>query len=403
MMKLNYFLYGLLWCISSSTNNISVINNDSIRLKTEQQNFTAGTTIVLTFSGSEDASIRLYCSNSYGTTLLNPKVITNELQYILPAHISNKAGVVQWKLLNNASSLSGIVHIVPQEQPVSLETYVGPPSIEAGKTDYTMLVTIPTDTFDNPLPENTKVTLRRQFLSSEQQDTIKTSNLIAYQNMYAPIKSGRMLLATECLNLNSKEYTVEIMPAIATDFEIFSKRSHEYADGNQLTTFTTSILKDKYGNIVSDGTYVEFIIKNAHGNLLKTAGMTIDGVATAQMMHPDHEETWKIKAYVTGISESNTLSLTYKQVVKDFTVSFSKNNRNIEVGPLQSFMKQHIPDGLQVMLHISQNGNVVKSDLKESRNGFVNFELNPNVISNGKYDIHITAAGITKIFKEIQL
>jgi hypothetical protein len=162
-------------------------------------------------------------------------------------------------------------------------------------------------------------------------------------------------------------------------------------------------VRDENNNIVSDGTYVKFFITNADGNLLKTAGMTIDGVATANMIHPDHAEIWNIKAYVTGISESNTISLTYEQVIQDFTVTFSENNRVVTVGPLQSFMKQLIPDGLQVTLTISQDGKILETYIKESRDGFVNFELNSNIFSNGNYDLEISTAGISRTFKAKKL
>lgn len=397
MMNLKYILYFFIF--ASSANGLSVNITETIQLETRQQEFTAGETIVLTFSGTQDASIQLYCANSYGTTLVSPKVVNNQLQYTIPTQICSKIGVVNWKLVNNTSSLSGTFTINSQAKPVSMETYIGPPSIAAGEKDYTMLVVIPTDALDNPVKENTEVNLQRQFLANEQQETILTKNLIAYKNIYSPIESGRMLLATECLGLNSKEYTVNVMPAISTDFEIFAKRSHEYADGNQITTFTTSVLKDEHNNIVSDGSYVEFFITNTKGNILKTAGMTIDGVATAKMIHPDHQETWNVKAAVAGISESNTISITYKKVIENFTSTFSENNRNIKVGPLKSFMNQLIPDGLQVKLVVSQNGKMIAAYIKESRDGFVNFELNSNIFSNGNYDVEITTAGITKTFQ----
>ncbi|WP_298417719.1 hypothetical protein [uncultured Kordia sp.] len=400
-MNLKYILCFLVF--ASSANGFSANTTETIQLETTQQEFTAGETIVLRFSGTQDASIQLYCANSYGTTLISPNIKNEELQYTIPTQLCNKIGVVNWKLLDTKNALSGTFTIVSQAIPVTMETYVGPPSIEAGNKDYTMLVVIPTDALDNPVKENTEVDLKRQFLANEQQETILTKNLITYQRIYAPTESGRMLLATECLGLNSKEYTVNVLPAISTDFEIFAKRSHEYADGNQITTFTTSVLKDEHNNIVSDGSYVEFFITNVKGNILKTAGMTIDGVATAKMIHPDHEETWNVKAYVTGISESNTISLAYKKVIEDFTVSFSENNRNIEVGPLKSFMNQLIPDGLQVKLIVSQNGKIIKEYLKESRDGFVNFELNSNIFNNGNYDIEITTAGITKTFQAKKL
>ncbi|WP_298520820.1 hypothetical protein [uncultured Kordia sp.] len=401
MKKLTYILYFLVF--ASSANELSAATSDVIQLETTQQEFTAGETVVLIFSGTQDASIQLYCANSYGTTLISPTIKNEQLHYRIPTQICAKTGVVNWKLLDKANTLSGTFNIRSQTTPVSMETYVGPPSIEAGERDYTMLVVIPTDALDNPVKEHTEVAVKRQFLTNEQQETIQTKNLIAYQRIYAPSKSGRMLLATECMELNSKEYTVNVMPAIASDFEIFAKSPHKYADGNQITTLTTSVLRDENNNIVSDGSYVEFLITNTDGNLLKTAGMTIDGVATAKMIHPDHAETWTVKAYVAGISESNTISLTYAQVIEDFTVKFSENNRNITIGPLQSFMKQLIPDGLQVKLKISQNGKTIETDIKESRDGFVNFELNSNIFSNGNYDIDITTAGITKTFKARKL
>ena len=400
-MNLKYIL--CFFFFASSANGFSTNTTETIQLETSEREFTAGETIVLKFSGTQDASIQLYCANSYGTTLVSPIVADNQLHYTIPTQLCNKIGVVNWKLLDQKRSLSGAFTINSQAKPVSMETYVGPPSIAAGGNDFTMLVVIPTDALDNPVKENTEVNLQRQFLINEQQEMILTKNLIAYKNIYSPTESGRMLLATECLGLNSKEYTVNIMPAISRDFEIFAKRSHEYADGNQITTFTTSILKDEYDNIVSDGSYVEFFITNTKGNILKTAGMTIDGVATAKMLHPDHQETWNVKAAVTGISESNTISLIYKKVIEDFTVAFSENNRNIEVGPLKSFMNQLIPDGLQVKLVVSQNGKMIKEYLKESRDGFVNFELNSNIFSNGNYNLEITIAGIIKTFQAKKL
>ena len=56
--------------------------------------------------------------------------------------------------------------------------YLGPPSIEAGGKDFSMLVTIPTDTLDNPLLENTNVAVKRQFLNGKKSATIKVNNLI---------------------------------------------------------------------------------------------------------------------------------------------------------------------------------------------------------------------------------
>lgn len=401
-IKYTYLLLISFFILSSTIDQESI--EETIVLKTNTKVFNAGNEISLVFSGTQNDSIKLYSSNSYGSTILKSRRInTNEIQYTFPEYISNKIGIVNWKLLINKKPLFGKFTILPKEQPVTLETYLGPPSIEAGGKDFAMFVVIPADELDNPVKTNTEVKIQHQFLASERKKQVLTKNLIAYRNIYSPTKSGRILLSSNCLGLNSKEYNLNVMPAISVNFEIFADRHHEYADGNQITTFTTSILKDSYGNIVSDGSFVEFFITNTNGNILKTTGTTINGIATAKMIHPDHEENWSVKAYVVGISESKILKLRYKKIINDFNVTFSKDNREIQVGPLKSFMDQMIPDGLEVRLEIYKNGIILNQYLKESREGYVNFLLNKNIFTEGIYTIHIKTAGITEKFKDKKL
>ncbi|MFT5846607.1 MAG: hypothetical protein ACJARX_000849 [Psychroserpens sp.] len=373
------------------------------QLLTTQTEFEAGSAIILKFSASEITQPKLYCSSSYGSTLVTPSIQENMLLFTIPKNISKKTGQVQWKLLNDATSLSGQFKIVPIQEVTSMETYIGPPSIEAGGTDYTMLVVIPTDRLDNALPDNTIVDAKHQFLRNETSDAITTKNSIAYKNIYSEEKSGRMLVSSESKNTNSKEYTITVFPAIPTNFNISALRPHNYADGNQITTFETSVIKDKHNNVVSDGTYVSFYITNHKNNSLKTSGTTIKGVATAMMIHPDYKTQWSIKAYVDGMAESDMITLDYEQVINDFEVNFSKYNRNITIGPLQSFMKQMIPDGLQVTLLVYKDDILLETLHKTSIDGIVNFNLNPNSLKKGTYNIVITTAGLEQSFKALQL
>ena len=391
------FLLALILLSSFTVMQTSKTSNE-FELLTTQTEFEAGSEIVLKFSSSEAIKPFLYCSNSYGSTLVTPFFESNTLNYSIPVSISNKIGVVNWKLFHDKISHSGKFIINPKQEVAKMETYIGPPSIEAGGTDYTMLVVIPTDSLDNPLTENTLVNAKHQFLATEQNDQIFTKNLIAYRNLFSKKESGRMLVSSESSGTNSKEFTINVFPAIPTDFTISAKRPHEYADGNQITTFSTSVIKDKQNNLVSDGTYVTLFITNNNGNILKTSGTTIKGVATAKMIHPDFEDSWDVKAYIDGMAESNTITVNYKQVITDFNVTFSKNNRVITVGPLQSFMKQMIPDGLQVTLQIYKDNSLIKTYTKTSFDGFVNFNLKSAIFKSDSYKLLVKTAGIEKIF-----
>jgi hypothetical protein len=385
----------------------SVINlitaQQSLTLLTQEKQFIAGSRIILEFKADITKARQIYCTNSYGSTLINSEIKNDKIIFKIPSYISNKKGILTWEVIDTETPFFGQLLILSKQHPTSLETYLGPSSIEAGNTDFTMLVVIVTDNLDNPLKQNTAVVMQHQFLSSVNEEVVFTDNLIAHQNIFSPLKSGRMLLSTKSLGLNSKEYDVNIMPAISLNFEISSKRNHEYADGNQITTFSTSIIKDKNNNIVSDGTFVDFFITNKKGNILKTSGSTLNGIAYAKMIHPEWEDNWKVKGYIIGISESNNLEITYKKVIEKFDVVFSDNNRILTIGPLKSFMNQMIPDGFQVKLSLYKKGELLNNIFEKSKDGYVVYNLNPNIYKNGNYVLKITTAGITKTFQNKKL
>lgn len=385
--------------------SFSVLQNkpENIKLISTNTQFEVGNTIVLKFSSPTTTKPLLYCSSSYGSTLLSPIIKEKAIHFKIPKHISDKIGVVNWQLLNTNQALQGSINIKPKLEVATMETYIGPPSIEAGGTDFTMLVVIPTDSLDNPVPENTLVKVNHQFLEIEKDDNINTKNLIAYKNIYSYKKSGRLLVSSRSLNTDSKEFTVNVTPAIPTSFSISADRPHQYADGNQITTLSTSIIKDKHNNVVSDGTYVSFIIEDIKGHILKSVGSTINGVATSRIVHPDKGSNWSIKAYIDGISNSDSITLNYKQAVEDFKITFSDDGRTINVGPIKSFMQQLIPDGLQVKLQVYNDQTPVEVDTQTTFNGFTKFTLKPEVIKKGNYTLSIEAAGITKTINNKQV
>ncbi|GAA3612001.1 hypothetical protein Q4Q39_04680 [Flavivirga amylovorans] len=408
MHKHTYILVSVLMFIASFLLIAQSEIKDPFKLLTHETEFEAGQNILLKFSGYSETNPLLYCSNSYGSVVIQGTNKNTILTFEMPKSIANKTGFVNWKLLTKGTNLSGKFYITPKQEVITMETYLGPPSIEAGGTDYAMLVVIPTDPLDNPLQDSTQVNIKHQFLTSEYNNVLYTNYLIAYKNLYSETKSGRMLISSEALGTHSKEYTLNVLPAIPTNFEISYQQHHNYADGNQITTFTTSVIRDKYDNIVSDGTYVDVFITNKDNNILKTSGTTINGIATAKMIHPDHEDAWTVKAFIEGMAESAPLALNFKQVITDFEVVFSDNSRTITVGPLQSFMKQMIPDGLQVKLHFYQNDTKIKTLSKSSFEGYVTFKLNeaiipvPNAI-NDTFKIIIETARIEKSFENIKL
>ena len=103
------------------------------------------------------------------------------------------------------------------------------------------------------------------------------------------------------------------------------------------------------------------------------------------------------------MAESDTIALSYQSVIEDFDVTFANKNREILVGPLQSFMAQMISDGLHVKLSIYKDNILIDSIIKTSHNGYVNYFLKPAVYKDGVYSFTIETAGKTKEFNTKKL
>lgn len=377
----------------------------SFQLINTKNIYFAGESIQIQFTGNPAAKPYLLINNAFGSTILQPTTEENQLTYRLPKLFSEKSGICTWRLVgNNSQYTSGKITIQPNDHKnKQIESYLGPPSITAGEIDYTMLVTAPVDIYDNPLMDSTLVSIKNQFNTTIEETTVSLKNGIAWKNLHSPKKSGRLLIAASSDHTASKELTAKVYPANATDFNIDYQSNHNFADGNQVITFSTDIIKDAFENSVSDGTLVTFTISDSKGMRLQTNGTTINGIAKASLLHPDEPAEWLVTAYVTGAAKSNTITLSFNAALKDYEIAYSNGSRTISISQMQSFMEQLIPDGMTVTLEIrSDNGVLLETLRTTSRLGKAQFSISKDFYPNASYGLTIRSAGIVKT-KTVQL
>lgn len=359
----------------------------------------AGTPLILKFKNLSNPTA-LYCSNSYSNTLVSPETKNGIVSYSIPKFITKKTGWLYWQLTKEHKNTQGKVKITPVNITDKIETYLGPPSIQVGFDEKSMITAIPLDSLNNPLAPETPVDVKKSLNGISKTTEIKTDGLFAYKYIYGSTKAGRALITTECLNLTSKELSLEILPGTSVDFSIYYDRIHEYADGNQITDFYTSIIKDKYGNRVADGTLVNFNILNKKGFLLQAQGVTIRGIATFQMVHPDHQELWKVHGFVDKFSQSDYIEVRYTKALKDFNIRYNSATKEVMAGPFRSFMNQILPDGLLVKFKLYHQNKIVKSVTVQSEKGLASFKLKNLIEPHKTYKVTVEAA---EIFKEIKI
>jgi len=393
---MRYFLiisYFLFFSISDDR-RVSAIQDLQLNF---EESYEVGETINSVFQTSNKALL-LSLHYSYGTTIISVTTENGKSEFLIPSFISEKSGVVSWKLISEKATVqTGTFVITPKQQPKLIETYFGPRSIQAGDGDYSMLVAIPTDSFDNPTPDSTLVNISEYYLGDLQQNEVFTDLLFSWKNVYSKRTSAKILVGVESKNIQTKELVSFVYPSTAVNFEIQANREHNYADGNQVATLSSKIIKDEFGNVVSDGTMVNFNIINSSGVILESSAGSINGVATVKVLHPDHVEKWNIQANVTGMAESDVLQLDFEAVLNEIPVQMDQQKNMIKVGPLKSFMDQLIPDGAEVVLKIiNSEGKMQERLLSTSINGYVEFDLNNQEFKAETYTFKILTLGASK-------
>lgn len=352
----------------------------------------AGEELLLTFN-TTSAEALLILKNAYGSTAIKAEKSNNSV-FKVPKFMSDKSGILRWKYLNKKSSRSGEINILPQTTPKLIETYFGPRSIQAGNGDFSMLVSIPTDSLDNPLADGTSVNISEFFQGNLSQQNFQMEHMFAWKNINTREKAGKITVATSAEGVAGKEMISKVYPSLASDFSITTNSEHLYADGNQVTQLITSPITDDFGNIVSEGTSVEFVVETEKRLRLKTSANTINGVATAQLLHPEEAGSWSIQANVTGMAISNSLSIEFEPVLTEIPHDIS--DRNITVGPLKSFMNQSLPDGADVHFQIVLENDDIYKEKVPTQDGVANFKIPKTIALENIREISVKTMGVHK-------
>lgn len=371
----------------------------SFTLVNSKTTYIAGETITLQFKGNDGNPPQLWVHTAYGSSVLQPDSDTIHWTFTLPQTFAKKAGTCSWELLQHRDVRAmGKITILPHTQLTSpIASYLGPRSITAGGDDFSMLVTAPTDRYDNPLVDSTSVKVTRQFGGEVEETSLSLKNGIGWENFYSTEQAGRLLIATALKSFTGKELTAMVHPAKATEFNITYRRNHSYADGHQVITLVTDIIEDAFGNRVSEGTLVNFQVINDQGMQLWTMGTTINGQAKGELLHPEIPAEWTVEAFITGAARSNMLSVNFEPALGDFRVSFSSDGRTATLSNLRSFMGQLIPDGMEVSLQIhNANGELLETLRATSRLGTVQFELPKDFYPSATYAFTFQVGGMSK-------
>jgi len=335
-------------------------------------------------------TIRLVISGTYGSIVLIPKIKNGQPIFSIPPTFTKYAGSIAFYLIQHEKVLQdGVFNLLPKTTEIGLiENYLGPRSIVANDRDHTMLVSIPTDIYDNLLPDSMNIEIKTQFKNTITISTKELTSGFAWKRIPAPLVTGRISTGSTLGDVSSKELVADIFPDVAQDFSISVNSNHSYADGNEIISLQTTQIKDKRGNIMTDGTLVSFMMTDETGAYWQTNTTTVNGFAFAKTLHPQTPTTWKISATISGIASSQEINQTFVSILDTIPV-MTLQNRQVLVGPLTSYLGQLVQDGIIVSFQIDG-----ATYTKLTTNGKVSFDVKQEDHPKGNYNVIIQTLGL---------
>ncbi|MFT7442922.1 MAG: hypothetical protein ACI9Q3_001299, partial [Maribacter sp.] len=122
LKKLFFLLLFQLIVVSLIAQENTIDSN--IDLFSGKNEFVAGDKIILKTNIKDKKNIQLFCSNSYGSSIVEPLLLNGKLTFEIPSFLAQKKGILSWKALIKNQTISGNIRILAIKKPVVIESYL---------------------------------------------------------------------------------------------------------------------------------------------------------------------------------------------------------------------------------------------------------------------------------------
>jgi hypothetical protein len=358
--------------------------------------YIAGTPINILYEGVQHPT-HLVVSHSYGTYMLYPKHNGEVVSFDIPNAIAEKRGGLDMilyakeQIIDRANTL-----IIPETlKNPEIEAYCGPKHLIVGGKDQAMMTLSLLDQYGNPYPRGTIVALNSMISDQKSTVSIETDDLIGYHRIASPNKTGFGAVSAAFGQVGSKEFRLDFYANDPMDYYISVERQHGFADGSQLVRISTSVIKDGFGNVVEDGTLINFQIRDTQGTVISIWGESIEGIAEISIPAPIRATNWIIDSFIANYAKSNSTSLSFAQAIDELAVS--STGSVLSIGPVLSFMNQFVKEG--TLVKIEMKGRRQYSFLLPIKNAKCSLLYEDQFVEEGAYTIVVSLGGLTQTIK----
>ncbi len=341
----------------------------------------AGTTVALTAVGS------------YGTYFFQTSLENNLARFVLPPNLTGASGVVTLVTTAGEARGEGKLTLLPGPPVEPLVPLVGPDSIVANGIDSSMVVVVPFDSLGNPVAEGTPISVRSLHPGDRREEQrISVRNLLAWTRIRSGTRAGQTTIAVQADTAYGPEATVREVAGWPVPFRLSAKPRSLPANGQDLITLRTNVIRDRFGNVMPDGTLVTFIVEVPGNTLDHIPAYTIGGQAEAPVQAPLQPGIATVRALVYNVeSESLDITFTAGPAVGTFPVVATVDAENgavrVTAGPLLAQLGQYVPDGTPVRFSVVGGGGQKQELAGVSKDGYSTVELRLAMLPRDTYTI----------------
>lgn len=342
-------------------------------------------------------AVTLAAQGSYGMRVYGGVFAKGRAIITLPGEHTRQTGVVTLLARAGTARGEGQVEIRPNPPADPVQPIVGPRSVAADGEHETMALVVPFDDYGNPVAEGTPLTLRILHPGDVlEQQTLTVTNLLAWGWVRSRTRAGRAVVSASVGDAHGPDATYDEVPTWPAPFGLSASPLNLPADGRQLLTLRTDLIRDRFGNPMIDGTLVTFVVEVAGSEPRFVPAYTVDGAAEAQLQAPTEPGTVTVRATLYGVdSRPLTLSFAAGPAVGTIVVKAQVNARDgfvaLSAGPLLAALDQFVPDGTPVEFVLTGPGGAQQQLTALSETGRANIELRLSELPSGSYTVQVSA------------
>ncbi len=283
----------------------------------------AGDTVMIeATSASVGGVAEVLVHGAYATLRFEMVVANGEGQLMLPAAVTQHAGVVT---IESGGQVKAI-EILPGEVATLVAPLVGPRTVVANGADQTLAVLLPTDRFGNQVADGTDTNIIwEQPGNVDSTAAPQTTDGMAWALIPSGELAGQTMVRAIAESTTETRETVRAaavrideVPGVVSGITLEAATTAALADGRSVVALHTGELTDRFGNILADGTLAQFIFDGPSGTGAVT-GTVQNGAVHIELTAPTLPGTVIGHLNIHGVV-SNDVVIDYSSAIAGFDV-----------------------------------------------------------------------------------